>query len=106
MSKPIVHTHWLFGRGPNKVLDFKHPVAVETKCADCIHTHVCSHVMERRCVNYTCGTSDGSGCHSCSHRFTRFDDHNQGKDAVPCFHCKEFLPNKAAGQKQQTEQAQ
>lgn len=98
MSKPIVHTHWLFGRGPNKVLDFKQPVAVETKCKDCLHAHVCSLQMERRCVNYECGTSNDSGCHSCSHRFTRWD-----KEAVPCFHCKDFLPNPAVVEKQSTE---
>ncbi len=78
-------THWLFGRGPNKVLDFAHEIAEETDCSACIHKDVCDRDTEKRCENYTFGTSEGSGCQSCSHRFTRYD-----KDAVPCFSCPWF----------------
>lgn len=78
-------THWLFGRGPDHVLDFKREINDETECSKCIHREVCDYAMEKRCENYRFGTSDSNGCHSCLHRFTRFD-----KDKVPCFTCPWF----------------
>lgn len=78
-------THWLFGRGPDKLLDFKREVDAETDCGKCIHREVCDHDMERRCENYDCGTSAGHGCQSCSHKYTRYD-----AAAVPCFSCPWF----------------
>jgi len=84
---PLVQpTHWLFGRGKDKRLDFKHPVAVETKCGECVHKKVCGYDMTKRCANYEWSTSVGpTGCHQCIHRFTRWD-----KDSVPCFKCADF----------------
>jgi hypothetical protein len=79
-------THWLYGRGPDKRLDFEHEVDVETDCSKCVHNKVCDHDMERRCANYHCGTSEGRGCQSCLHKYTRYD----GKDPVPCFSCPSF----------------
>ncbi len=81
-------THWLFGRGPDKLLDFKREVDEETDCSKCIHNEVCGHDMQKRCENYVFGTSEGPeghSCQACSHRFTRFD-----KDSVPCFSCPWF----------------
>lgn len=78
-------THWLYGRGPDKILDFKREIDAETDCSKCIHRTVCDHKMERRCENYVVGTSAGKDCQACSHRFTRYD-----KDAVPCFSCPWF----------------
>ena len=83
-------THWLFGRGPNKVLEFAREVDEETDCARCIHREVCDRNMEKRCENYKFGTSDGRGCMACIHRHTRFD-----KEAVPCFSCPWFLAGTA-----------
>jgi len=83
-------THWLFGIGPNKELHFKKEIDIETKCTDCAHCKVCSHNMTERCVNYKFGRSDVrnfSSCESCTHKYTRYD-----KEAVPCFHCEDFLP--------------
>jgi len=88
---PIVHHHWLFGRGPDKVLEFKEPVRVETNCQACAHNKVCGHVMDKRCVNYEFGSSSNTGCGSCHHMYTRWDP----KDRVPCFNCKDFLPRSA-----------
>ena len=73
-------THWLFGRGPDKVLDFKREIDEETDCSKCIHREVCDRNMERRCENYVFGTSAGHGCQGCLHQYTRYD-----KDPVPCF---------------------
>jgi len=81
----IVKTHWLFGRGPEKLLDFKREVDEETDCGKCIHREVCDRDMGRRCENYVFGTSEGGSCQGCRHRYTRFD-----KDAVPCFSCSFF----------------
>jgi hypothetical protein len=78
-------THWLYGSGPDKLLDFKREIDVETDCGKCIHREVCDRKMEKRCENYAFGTSGAQGCHSCIHRFTRYD-----KDAVPCFSCPWF----------------
>jgi hypothetical protein len=44
-------------------------------------------VMEKRCINHNWGSSEGSGCHNCLHKYTKWD-----KDAVPCFKCKDFKP--------------
>ena len=77
-------THWLYGRGPDKVLEFAVEVDTETSCATCIHKVVCDGDMEKRCSNFLFGNSDQPrGCLQCLHRFTRWD-----KDRVPCFHCK------------------
>ncbi len=80
-------THWLFGRGPDKVLDFAREIEAETDCSKCIHNEVCGHDMEKRCENYVFGSSAvrGCGCQTCLHRFTRFDN-----DHVPCFSCPWF----------------
>jgi hypothetical protein len=78
-------THWLFGRGPDKTLDFAREIDVETDCSKCIHNEVCGHDMEKRCENYQFGTSPNRGCQSCLHRFTRFHS-----ESVPCFSCPWF----------------
>ena len=76
-------THWLYGMGPDKRLDFKVEVDKETKCATCFHREVCSCDMEKRCSNYKFGDSRYKGCEGCINHFTRYD-----KDSVPCFHCR------------------
>ena len=78
-------THWLFGRGPDKVLDFAREIDAETDCSKCIHREVCDYNMEKRCANYEFGASGARGCQSCLHRYTRYD-----KDNVPCFTCPWF----------------
>ena len=78
-------THWLFGRGPDKLLDFKREIDEETDCGKCLHREVCDRNMEKRCENYVFGTSAGHGCQGCLHKYTRYD-----KDAVPCFSCPWF----------------
>lgn len=70
-----VKMHWLFGRGPDKVLDFAREVDAETDCSKCIHRQVC-------CENFVAGTSAARGCQACCHKYTRYD-----KAAVPCFSC-------------------
>ena len=80
-------THWLYGRGPDKLLDFKREIDVETDCGKCIHREVCDLQMEKRCENYEFGTSGAKSCHSCIHRFTRYEN---DKDKVPCFSCPWF----------------
>ena len=80
-------THWLFGKGPNKIVEFKHEIDQESDCRYCLHRKVCDrHNTEQRCINYEFGTSEHRGCGGCLHRFTRWD-----KDAIPCFHCEDFL---------------
>lgn len=79
-------THWLYGRGPNRVIEFIQEIDEETKCQDCIHKKVCASVMEHRCINYTFGTSEFRGCQGCVHKYTRFD-----KDPIPCFSCPDFI---------------
>ena len=84
-------THWLFGNGPNKSLEFNIEIDKETNCTSCIHNEVCHRMMDTLCNNYLFGASDcrdQHGCSSCSHRYTRFD-----KDEVPCFTCKKFKEN-------------
>lgn len=78
-------THWLYGRGPDKVLDFKREIDAETDCGKCIHREVCDRNMHKRCENFVFGTSVGGLCQACVHRFTRYD-----KDPVPCFSCPWF----------------
>ena len=80
-------THWLFGRGPDRLLDFKREIDEETDCGKCIHREVCDRDMEKRCENYVFGTSaaEGRSCQSCLHKYTRYD-----KDRVPCFSCPWF----------------
>lgn len=80
-------THWLFGRGPDKILDFKKEIDVETDCGGCIHNEVCDHNNEKRCENYVFGDSRGKSCQGCLHKYTRYD-----KDKVPCFTCPWFRP--------------
>lgn len=83
-------THWLFGQGPDKLLNFKREVESETDCTKRIHSEVCGRDMQNRCENYEFGTSDGRGCQGCSHRYTRFD-----KEPVPCFSCPWFREGRA-----------
>jgi len=45
----MTKTHWLFGRGPDKLLDFKREIHEETECSKCIHREVCDRNMEKRC---------------------------------------------------------
>lgn len=78
-------THWLYGNGPQKSLTFVREVETETDCGKCLHRKVCEQTMEKRCENFSFGTSAEKGCGACLHRFTRFD-----KDAVPCFSCPDF----------------
>lgn len=79
-------THWLFGHGPDRILDFNVEIDAETSCGGCAHKDVCDKQPSQRCSNYTWGTSEGSaGCAQCLHKYTRYD-----KDSVPCFHCKDF----------------
>lgn len=78
-------THWLYGDGPDKILDFKREVDEETDCGKCTHREVCDRNMEKRCENYVFGTSAASGCQGCLHKYTRYD-----KDPVPCFSCPWF----------------
>jgi hypothetical protein len=87
-------THWLFGRGPDKLLEFKREIEAETDCRKCIHREVCDRKMEDRCENFDWGTSAGKGCHACTHRFTRYD-----KDPVPCFSCPWFQEGTAVSPK-------
>jgi hypothetical protein len=82
-------THWLYGEGENKELHFLVDIDDETHCGTCGHKEVCDHEMEKRCSNYTFGTSQFKGCLGCLHRYTRYD-----KDSVPCFHCRYYLPVK------------
>lgn len=77
-------THWLYGWGPNKEIQFEVEVDKETDCSKCIHVTVCSHEKEHRCVNYKCGSADAS-CDGCEHKFTRYD-----KEMIPCFHCNNY----------------
>ena len=82
----IKHTHWLYGSGPDKVVEFNHPIELETECKDCIHDKVCKRDMVTQCNNYQFGCSGAENCHSCLHKYTRWD-----KDRLPCFFCKDFL---------------
>lgn len=87
VKEQIVHTHWLYGKGENKILEFKHAVREETNCNECFHRIVCTRDEEKRCVNFEFGRSDAkTSCERCSHYFTRYD-----KTKVPCFYCKEFV---------------
>lgn len=79
-------THWLFGQGPDKLLDFKREIDTEIDCGKCLHHEVCDRVMEKRCENYVFGTSAARSCQSCLHKYTRYD----AKDPVPCFTCPWF----------------
>lgn len=83
------HTHWLFGKGENKELDFNQHIEIETDCSKCIHKKVCARAVEQRCVNYAFGCSSERGCHACLHHYTRWD-----KDSVPCFKCDDFEAEK------------
>lgn len=86
LGTKTMKTHWLYGRGPNRVIEFIQEIDEETKCEDCIHKKVCAVVMEHRCINYTFGTSEFRGCQGCVHKYTRFD-----KDPIPCFSCPDFI---------------
>jgi hypothetical protein len=81
-EEKIVHTHWLFGMGPNKVVEFNHPVREETDCKTCIHNEVCSHDVQKRCVNFDNRATPEHGCSGCLHHYTKFH-----KDTIPCFYC-------------------
>lgn len=82
-----VKTHWLYGSGPDKLLDFQREVDAESDCSKCVHREVCDQAMERRCENYVFGTSAERSCQSCLHKYTRYD----AKDPVPCFSCPWFM---------------
>lgn len=84
-SESSVKTHWLYGHGLDKILDFKREVDEETDCSACVHREVCGRDVEKRCENYQYGTSERSACQGCSHRFTRYDE-----KSVPCFSCPWF----------------
>lgn len=90
-------THWLFGCGPDKVLDFKREIDEESDCSKCIHREVCDRTMEKRCENYVFGTSAERSCQSCLHRYTRYD-----KAAVPCFSCPWFQEGTSTSPKDKT----
>jgi len=79
-------THWLYGFGPNKEVKVNVEIDEETDCSPCVHRKICDYTMEKRCLNYMRGTSEGRGCTSCLLRFTRYD-----KDKIPCFICVNFL---------------
>lgn len=85
----MAKTHWLFGSGPDKLLKFAKEIEEESDCSRCVHKEVCSFNMEKLCENYEFGTSANRGCHSCNHRFTRFDEKK-----VPCFSCPHFEEKK------------
>lgn len=78
-------THWLFGSGPDKTIDFNRDVDANTDCGACVHREVCDRDTEKRCENFKFGTSPARGCAACNHRFTRFDS-----TPVPCFSCPWF----------------
>lgn len=78
---PRVQKHWLYG-------DYREvKIVKESECKKCIHRRVCGLDMEKRCVNYRMGTSEGAGtCQSCLNRYGRWDS----TQWVPCFKCREF----------------
>ena len=81
--------HWLYGKDKRK---FK--IDKETDCSKCLYKKLCfilqkSVSYEILCKNYKFGRSDYEGCHSCLHKFTRFD-----KETIPCFICKYFKEKK------------
>lgn len=60
-------------------------IVEETKCMNCIHIKVCNREYDKRCINYSMGSSMGKGCEQCHHHY------NMGK--IPCFLCKDFSKN-------------
>lgn len=87
MEEKIVHTHWLYGKGDGKTLEFKHPVRENSKCYECFHREVCTRDEGKRCVNYNFSNSDGTtSCGCCIHQYTKYD-----RTPIPCFYCKEFI---------------
>ena len=79
--KKFETSHWLYG-------DYRQiEVQENDKCSDCIHVKVCGYVMEKRCGNYSFGTSESQGCHGCLNRYAKFDP----KLPVACFICDSFI---------------
>ena len=79
-----VKKHWLYGE-----IGFHVDVKEEDNCAECIHWAVCKRDMEKFCLNYTFGTSEGKArtCDTCLHRHTR---KVWCQDGFPCFKCVYF----------------
>lgn len=79
--------HWLHGEDKRK-----HQIDKESDCSKCIHVEVCRSLrgfkgfMEKLCLNNLFSDSRYSGCQSCSHSYTRYDN----KQPIPCFLCKHF----------------
>ena len=88
-------THWLFGRGPDKILTFKREVAPAHHAVDALRAVRLRLHLEQRCENYVFGTSEGRGCQGCLHRHTRYH-----KDVVPCFSCPWFREDPDGGESQ------
>ena len=81
-------THWLHGRGPEKIVEFNVEIDVEHQCSKCIHGDVCKRNMPDFCWNYWFGSSTGCfSCQGCTHKYTRYDN----KDPLPCFCCKHYV---------------
>ena len=81
----VVKEHWLHGK-----IKFNVDVKKENQCVECVHLPVCKRNMEKFCLNYTFGTSEGETgtCDTCLHRHTRRIWHE--KDGFPCFKCRHF----------------
>jgi len=80
VSKNKEVKHRLYGNCRFNIL-----VRIETDCSKCIHKRVCKRDVSLFCKNYEFGTSEYSGCCSCSHYFTRVDE-----VSIPCFRCSFF----------------
>lgn len=80
-EKKFETSHWLFGDSRNI------EVLVNDDCTKCIHRKVCGYKMERRCGNYSFGTSEFQGCQGCVNRFAKYDN----KQPVACFICDSFI---------------
>jgi len=82
----VIKKHWLHGK-----IKFNVDVKQESSCGECIHWRVCRVDMEKFCLNYTFGTSEGKAgtCDTCLHRYTR---KVWREDGFPCFKCRYFSP--------------
>ncbi|MGR3295984.1 MAG: hypothetical protein ACUZ8A_07145 [Candidatus Bathyanammoxibius sp.] len=69
------------------MLELRTAVPKETDCAACSHVKVCGGDKEKRCVNWTFGTSEGADgtCAHCVHRHGRYS-----RDGQQCFLCRDF----------------
>ena len=79
-TKKFETSHWLFGD------DRRIEVLEDDDCSVCIHRKVCKREMERRCGNYSFGTSEYSGCHGCLNHYAKYD-----KEPTACFICDSFI---------------